>query len=355
MDIQNRNAEYELVRQVRESCNKVNSRLSDKTQADYIKKYQRIQTTGKLPEQHNTKRAYYAYRAALLYGTAQTARNALRARDKAVCGSEAWKNAIDALEKCAAVFSRYPPDPKREHHLTGSGSFTWEAVKQHKIKTNTGWSATVASKKRILYKLNQRPDWASRLFEAVTEKHKAATAISILTGARPSEIAQGVMLSLAQKNNKPYLVIRIKGSKITDNSGQPERLLYVSMDGPEATFLGGLVQGRQSLITTNPANLCAAIIKAGRKAFPTLQETVTPYVFRHHLASQMKAVGLPPDVIAQTLGHRASESQQAYGYAVSAGGSALKLAAVTATHAVRDTYRDPRSHVNLGSIPELHL
>lgn len=355
MDALNRNAEYELVRQVRESCNKVNTRLSNKTQADYIKKYQRIQTSGKLPEQHDTKRGYYAYRAALLYGTAQTARNALRTRDKAVYGSDAWKHAIDALEKCAAIFSRYPPDPKREHYLTGSGSFTWEAVKRHKIKTNTGWSAAIASKKRILPKLNKHPDWPSRLFEAVTEKHKAATAICILTGARPSEIAQGVMLSLAQKNNKPYLVIRIKGSKITENSGQSERLLYVSMDGPEATFLGGLVQGRQSLITTQPANLCAAIIKAGRKAFPTLQETVTPYVFRHHLASQMKAAGLPPDVIAQTLGHRASESQQTYGYAVSAGGSALQLAAVTATHAVRNTYRDPRSHINLGSVPELHL
>lgn len=355
MDIQNRNAEYELVRQVRELCNKVNNRLSEKTQADYINKYQRIQISGKLPEQHNTKRAYYAYRAALLYGTAQTARNVLRMRDKAVYGSDAWKSALETLEKCAAVFSRYPPDPKREHHLTGSGSFTWEAVKQHKIKTNTGWSATVASKKRILSKLNKRPDWTSRIFEAVTEKHKAATAICILSGARPSEIAQGVMLSLVQKNNKPYLVMRIKGCKITDNSGQPERLLYVGMDSPEATFLGRLVQGQQSYVSTHPANLCAAIIKAGKKVFPTLQETVTPYVFRHHFASKMKAAGLPPDVIAQTLGHRATESQQAYGYAGSAGGSALKLAAVTATHVVRDTYRDPRSHINLGSVPELHL
>lgn len=355
MDTKNRNAEYELVRQVRELCNRVNGRISDKTKADYIKKYQRIQTTGKIPEQQDTKRAYYAYRAALLYGTAQSARNALRTRDKAIHGSEAWKAAVNTLENCAAVFARYPPDPKREHYLTGSGSFTWEAVKQHKAKTQTGWSATVASKKRILSKLNKQPDWISRLFESVTDKHKPATAICILTGARPSEIAQGVMLSLAQKNNKPYLVIRIKGSKITDTSGQPERVLYIGMDSPIAAFVGKLVEGPQSIISTHPANLCAAIIKAGRKAFPRLQETVTPYVFRHHLASQMKAVGLPLETIAQALGHRSNESQQAYGYAVSAGGSALPLAAVTATHAVRDTYRDPRSHINPNPVPSLHL
>ena len=39
MDTQNRAAEYELVRRGRELCNQVNGRISDKTKADYIKKY----------------------------------------------------------------------------------------------------------------------------------------------------------------------------------------------------------------------------------------------------------------------------------------------------------------------------
>lgn len=325
----------------------IGRQISDATKADYLKKYQRLTTSRKLPEHYNTKRAYYAYRAALLYGTALTTLEALKSRDKATYRSPAWQTAMATLQQCAAVFERYPPDPNRQHHAQSSNSFQWKAVKANKIKTVVGWSGVVASKKRLLPKLAKNPDWPCRLFNAVTDKHKAALAICALTGARPSEIARGVEIELVRKGVTPFLKLRIKGSKVTEHSGQPERMLIVTIDSDAARYLVQCAETGHSTITTHPANLCAATIKAGRKAFPKLKESVTPYLFRHHLASQMKAAGVAQEIIAQTLGHRATESQQAYGYAVSAKGAKSPIVAAKASIPVRLTYRSPQVLLNL--------
>lgn len=353
MELPDRCAEYSLVRQLRQLIGTVSIRISEATLNDYMKKYQYIITSGKLPEHHNTKRAYYAYRAALIFGTAQTAREALRKRDKAVYGSDDWQTSMDALTKCAAVFNRYPPDPARKHRTSGSDSFVWESIKAHKIKTITGWSTTVASKRRLLSKLAYIKEWQTKFFESVTEKHKKATALCMLTGARPSEIARGVEITLVKQNNIPILVIRILGSKITETSGQPERILYVSVSRPESLYLAKTItQGKQT-ISTHPANLCAAFIKAGRKAFPDFQDTITPYVFRHQLASQLKAAEIDPATIAKILGHQATESQQAYGYAVSAKGITAPIVGVSASMPVRLTHRDPRSYIGISLAPSI--
>lgn len=346
MEASDRRPEYALVRKLRGLANKVGASLSDATKSDYLKKYQRLTVSGKLPEHYNTKRAYYAYRAALLYGTALTTLEALKARDKATYGSPAWQEAMSGLKRCAAIYDRYPPDPNRQHHAQPSNSFQWKAVKAHKIKTIVGWSGVVASKKRLLPKLAKIPDWPSRIFNEVTDKHKAALAICALTGARPSEIARGVEIELVRKGATPFLRLRIKGSKVTEHSGQPERMLIVTIDSDAARYLVQCAESGHSTITTHPANLCAATIKAGRKAFPNLKESVTPYVFRHHLASQMKAAGIARKIIAQMLGHRATESQQAYGYAVSAKGEKSPLVATKASIPVRLTYRDPQLWLN---------
>lgn len=84
MEVSDRRLEYALVRELRGLATMIGRHISDATKADYLKKYQRLIASGKLPEHHDTKRAYYAYRAALLYGTAHTTLESLeKARDKA--------------------------------------------------------------------------------------------------------------------------------------------------------------------------------------------------------------------------------------------------------------------------------
>lgn len=126
------------------------------------------------------------------------------------------------------------------------------------------------------------------------------------------------------------------------------------IDTDEARHLANQVMQPPVTVTTHPANLCAAVIKAGRLAFPNLQETITPYVLRHALASDLKAANISPDKIAQILGHQASESQQAYGFAVCSSG-AVSIDGVRATHPVRSTHRNPHENVWMScSMPSPH-
>lgn len=339
-----RSAEYLLVRELREQAARISQNIGESTQRDYAKKYERMMRTGMLPENAGTKKAYYAYRAALLHGAAAEVRQALRKRDQAPYGNDAWRSAMEVLERCRNIFARYPPDPERRHYEKGSASFTWEQIRSHKVRTMTGWSSTIASKKRLLSKLRKVHGWRENLFAQVTEKHKAAAAICALTGARPSEIARGVRIELKSDGTTQFLLISINGSKLTATTGQPERILRIKIDSVEAQHLAAIAATGAVVVGTHPANFCAAIIKAGRKAFPSLRETVSPYVFRHSLASDMKAAGIAPRSIAQVLGHQASESQQAYGFAVCSCG-VVSIEAVRASIPIRMTHRNPRNRL----------
>ena len=342
-----RSAEYLLVRELRQVIAGVSQKISENTRHDYLQKYQRMKSCGTTPENiAGTKKAYYAYRAALLFGVSADARQALRARDKASYGTDEWKAAMTVLKRCRAIYNRYPPDPERRHHDAGSPSFTWEGIKSNRIKTITGWSGVISSKKRVLSKLRKITDWHSKLFEQVTPKHQNAAALCFLTGVRPSEIARGVRIELSRSADGDRLVITIAGSKITGNSGQPERVIRVKIDSAEARHLAETAEHEPFIVVTSPANLCAAMIKAGRLAFPSLQETVTPYVLRHSLASSLKAASISPEDIAKILGHQASESQQAYGFAVCSSGP-VSIDGVRATVPVRSTHRLPREHLGM--------
>lgn len=354
MNSADRDEEFRLVVEVRKLAGIVNKNVSEKTERDYLNKYERMLRTGYAPENAGSKRAYYAYRAALLFGMAMEAAAALRLRDKSPYLSEDWQSAMLTIKRCANLFERYPPDPQRTHWENGSSSFTWEAVRDHKAKTQADWSPCVKSKKRVLSKLRKITDWQSELFSKVTTKHKSAAAVCALIGARPSEIARGVHIQIAGAVDNPHLLITIRGTKLTATSGQPERQVLIKINRPEARHLYEqcLASGKLE-ISTHPANLTAAVIKAGKKAFPTLKMTVSPYVWRHSVGAELKAAGVSEEEIAQTLGHQATKSQQAYGLPVHASGS-HSIVAVAATMPVRMTHRHPGMMFHASDAPTFH-
>ena len=337
-----RTDEYSLVVEVRKYSGHVNKKISDATKRDYEKKYERMKRTGKTPESMDCKKSYYSYRAAILYCISQEAATALKLRDKSRFRSTEWQAAMQVLKRCKAVFDRYPPDPERIHRTSGSPSFTWADVRTKKFESNGNLSTTVKSKKRVLSKLRKIDDWHSKLFSQVTTIHKNAAAICSLTGARPSEIARGVIVRIAGESSDPHLIIMIRGTKLTDASGQPERVLRLKTNSPEAAHLLQQCQdGNFLTVGTHPANLTAAIIKAGRIAFPNLRMTVSPYVLRHSISAELKASGIDEEEIAKTLGHQATKSQQAYGHQAQASGS-HNILAVAAKKAIRLTHRHPQ-------------
>lgn len=330
-DTPDRSDEYDLVRELRNWVKRCNGPRSSKTLADYELKYVRMCRTGFLPEQARTRQTYYAYRAALVWATLEQIKNALRQRDKSPYGSAEWTAALADLEHSKQVLQRYPPDPERSHHENGSPSFNWSDLAQNREE-----KPRTRSKRQTLSYLSHHPGWRERLFLHIAEKHKAAAAVCALTGARPSEVTRGV--EVIREGNA--LMLRIHGAKLTQHSGQPERFLRVALDTIEARYLHALVEAGPVTVSTGAQAFCAAVERAGRRAFPHARQCLSPYVYRHAIASSLKAEGHEPERIAECLGHRATESQSAYGRAAH-GGRASGVLAVHASLPVRATHRPP--------------
>lgn len=325
-----RAAEFALVRELREWAKRCDGPRSEKTLADYARKYARMVRTGFLPEKARTAQTYYAYRAALVWATLEQARDALRRRDRAPYGTPAWSETLADLEHARKVLQRYPPDPEREHRVHGSPAFTWsDLASQVKEKPRS------QSKRRVLSYLQHIPDWRERLFQHIPDRHKAAAALCAY-GIRPAEVARGVEIVREEKG----LLLRIHGAKLTRHSGQPERVLLIGLASVEARYLYDLSETGPVTVGGSAQALCMAVQRAGKEAFPRARQLISPYVYRHALASELKAEGHEPQRIAECLGHRATESQSAYGRAVH-GGQSSGVLAVRASLPVRVTHRPP--------------
>lgn len=55
------------------------------------------------------------------------------------------------------------------------------------------------------------------------------------------------------------------------------------------------------------------LVRLGKSAFPKLPDRLTGYVYRHALASDLKAAEVDPEVISQTVGHISGRITQRYG------------------------------------------
>ena len=328
-----RTDEYALVKHVRDAINGVASDISASTEQDYAGLYERMLGEGKTPDVATSKSAYYRRRAAMLFVCSRQAKVALRARDKSVFGSTEWLSAMAELARLAAVFERYPPDPNKQH-VAGCVEHSWRNVRQ--LNEANGRSVRSHSKRVGLGALTRRLGWQDALLGSVSTPYRSALAVLILTGARPAEIAQGVTVRL----DGEHLAISIPGAKIGEHRGQPERTLLVNRTSTAAQHLAALAVGGSHTVSGHPKRLCDAVRKAGKKAFPRMRISVSPYSLRHAIASALKGAGIDADGIAQALGHRATRSQQAYGLACH-GNAGTSIVGVRASLPVRDTGRDP--------------
>ena len=346
-----RTREFLLVRQMRSSVNAVSKNICQATRKDYLEKYARMKLSKLLPEHSNNKNSFYGYRAALLFGTAQRASVALRERDNAELGSKNWTDAINELLHCEQIFERYPPDPGRQHCAEGSKSFTWSEVNK-----GSGFGVpkqiSSKSKKHALSPLRRISNWKEKLFDCTSTQYKECLALCALCGVRPSELANGVTVTReVSSTGETLLIVSIIGTKVTALSGQPLRTFRVRTNSGMSKYLLANIDARggdRIMVSATPSNLTAAVIRAGRKAFPSLSHTVTPYVLRHALASDLKrqSTDFSPVQLAQILGHQVTKTQQHYGYAVCASG-ASQIACVEASIPVRESHRLPAETVTL--------
>jgi integrase len=123
------------------------------------------------------------------------------------------------------------------------------------------------------------------------------------------------------------------GAKCVDaggrERGQPARHIGFSIDAnanPALRFLHALA-GRNAVngtgrhtITHNKDYLYNSVVALGKSAFPTLRTRISPYCFRHQVASDLKAATSDREITleqaAKIMGHLSDYSIGAYGHAV---------------------------------------
>ncbi|CAB3805022.1 site-specific integrase [Paraburkholderia fynbosensis] len=196
-----------------------------------------------------------------------------------------------------------------------------------------------------------REDMWARAFEPEWRQARPqllpALAVLWLTGCRPAEIEQGVRMLL----RNDLLVIEVSGAKCTDaggrERGQPKRHYAFKIDADAnlaLTFLRTLVAQNtvngtgQRQISHNADYLYNSVVALGRSVFPALRTRVSPYCFRHQVASDLKA---DPDVLledaAKFMGHLCDYSIGKYGHAIHArkGGGRVKALAVQTSRPIK--------------------
>lgn len=315
--------------------------LSAKTQEAYERNGARLDAQRdegeavSLKKYAGTASTFYAYRAALRWHAAKRGRDAMNEYDKAkkskdeATAADAWQRVLYA----AADLKTYPKDaapgiPAPGHVALGLADAKQEgepakAKREGRAATSTRETSKLKAANSIAKKY---PDWRERLWLRLVEVDSPwldHTAIAALTGARPDELRTARF-----KCEGNMLKISIEGAKVTEKTGQPWRFFTLENDASHE-FAHLFAKAGASLktvdlpdgVTDYPDAFSAALARAGKQVFPKA-DRMSGYVYRHAMASDLKADGFTRQAIAAVLGHAVTKTQDTYGRAI--GGSAGK-------------------------------
>lgn len=313
---------------------------SEATSRQYRRAYKRMKREKTTPLQMGVvrKNTFYFYRAAWIYGLLQEARLHVRMAVHAY-GIGEQQIALRFLDKVQALrnaLSECAPDPGRQRVSSGQPGAWRVAAKDGRIITQS------LSKRHVLPGLPK--DWRMDMWKAAIKSGKYLDAIAVLSccGCRPAELEAGVEM----KRLPEGILFAIGGAKTHGGKfGQKKRFILIGIQSPEAVHLAQQLSGQRVLtVTAKAALLKDSVANLSRKVWPRRKSNVTPYVYRHQFAADMKAGGLGTNQVAQALGHSVEETQRFYGHWRQARRGGNRVLGVKATHAVRPrrrVYRGP--------------
>ena len=202
---------------------------------------------------------------------------------------------------------------------------------------------TSKSIKSLVGRLNKHnPDWQNEFRQANNQssKYRSQALIQSLTGIRPTEFdphktipklaknsqgvnaSPGVVVTLTKQNT---LLVRVPGGKVRDKAGQVERSfeLQISEAIPD-WFMQELQDAGGSLrLFADPDGLAKHYLRVSRRMFgdhkPKRRLHITPYCFRHVMATNLRESGWDVEEIAALLGERSADTVSHYGFRKSGG------------------------------------
>ena len=244
------------------------------------------------------QQSFRKMRSAVLFRAIGRVRELLRSQDKlqrTAPGSLTWALAVDELSTELHLLKKI-----REFTLPDALALTGLVPRAS------------ASKKSMLLRVND--DWRGRFIQAgaESEKYRMADVVLAVTGVRPIELSWGV----AVRRRGPVVAMKIMGGKVRATAGQPWRVLFIPAEQLPTWFLDAI--GTVPRIVSAPANAMRAYLgRLSNKVFEPRKDGSVPilsaYMFRHALATDMRAAGWGSEEVAGVLGERSARTSRWYG------------------------------------------
>lgn len=230
--------------------------------------------------------------------------------------------------------------------------------------------ATFKSKMKFL-----DDQWADKIWEGCSALNEGAggqwrlpLAVLAITGARPASLERGVSIS-AFKGEDGFLYLQavIPGAKILKNpDGSPRRgqdmiRMAWRLTGPNPdipprsqefmairdAYIKHADQANEMtpmVISYGADAIASSVRMLSKSLWPRRKYHVSPICYRELFSSNAKAAGIPPDELAQAMGHLSAESQGKYASRPRKSGGSVSpkklFSAVSATSKVK-TERAP--------------
>lgn len=312
------------------------------------------------------------------HGDAETRRR-IKAADLALS-----PESLRRLERAVAFIMQVRPDPDHTAVRHPSPGAEPEALvsRADASKTDTLYALNRHQRRRA--KTHPNYNWRDQFWNAAVlpdpyldDYRRACVATLMLTGCRPSEFCDdlGVRVAATAYEGRNHLAFKIAGAKRADSAhanpgkGQEWRLIKIRCQTPEAAWVFDYVSAqpdqRITLRLDAPAHdqkgiplmpserrrrvagrLNKLVARLGKVAFPRLRHTLSPYVFRHALSSDLRIAGgaWSKSEIAAGLGHQSTRTQSHYGSPNTSrgvtGSRAAQITQISASTLVRAPDRD---------------
>lgn len=175
-------------------------------------------------------------------------------------------------------------------------------------------------------------------------KYYAAFLLASLTGCRPSELCNGVLVSYRNEGSEKVLIFKIKGAKFTESSGHEWREIIYRASNPQGILADviALVQcGDKTISVDNPTNFTVEVRRIAADIWPDHKKPITAYCFRHQFAADLKAHG-DGDLVSLALGHRSLKTKKVYGHRGQKRGKSYDIS-VNASHDLSVPIASPKN------------
>lgn len=315
---------------------------SDETQADYAKigraRFNLSSDDCGVLMQGVTKQSWAKVRAALLHEAERAVKEQRRICD---VSQRAIKGSTDKADKMDAF--RLASEAAIKANRAAKAFAAVMAAEKPPER-----SSPKASKRRSLPPLSAK-DWRQGVYDRATPAMKAAVAV-LWAGARPCEVESGIEVEELELDEGTIILVRIKGAKITENSGQEMRKIAVTKDSALGAALAAHAGpvGEPATISRKAARLNKDF--AWMRESRAIPKNISPYSLRHAFCADLKKDGYDPENIAQAMGHASARSQGNYG-SVRQGTGGIGVVGIEADREVRMEWNKGKNPENRYSEP----